>query len=282
VPVAFALVFSSVVVYGLTAARLARRLGLAGGPAAGGFLIAGASPVARLIGRVLREEGQRVTLVDTNRGNVAAATREGFETWALSAVSERVLERVEATGITRLLALTPNEEVNTLAALHFARVFGRSQVYQFAPEPHDDGERGVPGRTRDKVSQELHGRLLFTPGLAYETLGAFLAAGGVPQRVRFTDELTFASYRAAHAGRLVPMFLISAATGEWQVSTVDAPVEPAVGDTLISLVAPQPAPGGLAAAAEEDGEVDGEVTTGVPIAALPAVGGGGDGLGPSR
>jgi NhaP-type Na+/H+ or K+/H+ antiporter len=266
VPVTFAVVLSSVVVYGLTAARVARRLGLAGGPAAGGYLIAGASPLARLVARVLRDAGQRVMLVDTSRVNVAAATREGLEAAAESAVSERVLERVEATGITRLLALTPNEEVNTLAALHLARVFGRSQVYQLAPEERD-GRAGdvttaaavVGAADRAKVSRELHGRLLFTPGVTYEVLAGFLAAGGVPERVAFTDGETFAAYRAARAGRLIPMFLITAAR-EWRVNTVDAPLEPAAGDTLISLVAPQPARGGLrdagAEAKHENGGAD--------------------------
>jgi hypothetical protein len=55
------------------------------------------------------------------------------------------------------------------------------------------------------------------------------------------------------------MFLITAA-GEWRVNTVDAPVEPAAGDTLISLVAPQPARGGLrdagAEAKHENGGAD--------------------------
>jgi CPA1 family monovalent cation:H+ antiporter len=250
----------------LTAARVARRLGLAGGPAAGGYLIAGASPLARLVARVLRDAGQRVMLVDTSRVTVAAATREGLDAAAESAVSERVLERVEATGITRLLALTPNEEVNTLAALHLARVFGRSQVYQLAPEERD-GRAGdvttaaavVGAADRAKVSRELHGRLLFTPGVTYEVLAGFLAAGGVPERVAFTDGETFAAYRAARGGRFIPLFLITAA-GEWRVNTVDAPLEPATGDTLISLVAPQPARGGLRdAGAGEKHEIGGAV-----------------------
>jgi hypothetical protein len=258
VPVTFAVIVASVVVYGLTAALAARRLGLAGGPAAGGFLIAGASPLARLVARVLRDGGQQVMLVDTDRANVAAACREGLEVHALRAVSEQVLARVEATGITRLLALTPNEEVNTLAALHLARVFGRSEVYQLAPEEPDD-QYATPtagARDRDKVSQELHGWLLFTPGTTYEMLAGFLARGGVPERVRFTDALTFVDYRRGHAGRFIPMFLIPE-FGAWRVSTVDAPVDPRPGDTLVSLVAPQPAPGGVGAGSDDGGDSDG-------------------------
>ena len=67
VPVTFAVIVCTVVVYGLSAIPLARGLGLAkAGPA--GFLVIGANPLARSVATAVGAAGQRVVLVDTNPG----------------------------------------------------------------------------------------------------------------------------------------------------------------------------------------------------------------------
>lgn len=235
VPVTFAVIISTVIVYGLSASWVARMLGLSGGTSTG-FLIAGADPLARMVGRLIRDAGQHVVLVDTRHSNVAAARRDGLETHALSAVSEAVIERIDGKGVSRLLALTPNEEMNTLAALHFARLFGRSQVYQLAPEEPPPDQYAAT-RDRDQVSQELRGRLLFTPGTTYEMLTDWMARGAKPEMTQFTEEFTFEQYRESHRDRFIPMFLITE-EGAWRLSTVDSPVSPKPGQTLIALVLP--------------------------------------------
>ncbi len=148
VPVTCAVIISTVTVYGLGARTTARLLRLTGG---GGFLLAGANPLAQTIALALQKENVQVVMVDTNTTNVAAARMAGVPTHALSATSERVLEHIEGTGIGQLLAVTPNEEVNSLATLHFARHFGRSAVYQLSPA------RDVK-REKERVSHELHGQ----------------------------------------------------------------------------------------------------------------------------
>ena len=136
VPITFAVIIVTVTLYGLLSPMIARRLGLAR-PGAAGFLIAGAHPLARMIARELRDQGEVVAVVDTNRANIAEARLQGITTYAMSVLSEELLEKIEGTGIRQLLALTPNEEVNSLAAVHFARVFGRSNVYQLETETRE-------------------------------------------------------------------------------------------------------------------------------------------------
>ncbi len=242
VPVTFAVIISTVIVYGLGSSALARRLSLSGG-SKGGFLIAGANPVARLVGRILRDRGQQVMLLDTNAGNVALAKWDGLDADAISATSERALERTDGTGISRLLALTPSVDVNTLAALHFARLFGRSEVYQLTPDkrlkPADHvGESAASQREAqsERVSQELHGRVLFARGVTFETLGAMLAAGASVREIRISTTQSYDAMRKALGDALVPLFLISE-SGSWTVCTVDSAVRPNAGQTLIALVA---------------------------------------------
>jgi hypothetical protein len=256
VPVTFALIVATVTLNGLTASWLARRLGLAKGEG-GGFLIAGASEAARGIAKVLKDGGQQVVLVDTGQPNVAAAQAAGLEAYPLSINSELVLERIEGTGISRLLAMTPNGEVNSLAALHFSRLFGRSRVYQLSPEGRPEPAEGRHG---EKVSQELRGRLLFWPELSYPALAARVAMGARFTTTRFTAHYSFDDFRAAHgeAGDgFIPLFLVTEA-GEWIVITANELPTPRPGQALVSLVsAAADAPdGGRSEGDQADGAED--------------------------
>lgn len=244
VPVTFAVIICTVIVYGLTASWTARRLGLARASGAG-FLIAGANPLARAVAAALKAEGQQVALVDTNRANVAAARMQGLEAYTNSINSEIVLEQIEGTGIQRLLALTPNEGVNSLASVHFARLFGRSQVFQLASDPKERADNRE--KDRQKVSQELTGRVLFGKGLTYQVLAERLEAGAVFKKTAFTKEFGYDQFRARYAeGQVLPLFLITE-PGTFVVHTAGNPVEPKPGQSLISLVGPtviKPPPAG--------------------------------------
>ena len=248
VPVTFAVIVITVTVYGLTAIPLGKALGVAKGRGGGGFLIVGANPLARAIGEALRAGGQQVLMVDTNPQHAAAARLAGFDTLLNSAVGERVVERVEGTAIGTLLALTPNEEVNTLAAVHFGRVFGRSCVFQLA-QAGDDNRRatddggGPPRRRRRRwrASRELSGRTLFATGLDYHALADRLGGGRVDHTV-LSDTFGLDDFRVAHGPSAVPLFLVSA-DGTHVPFTAEQPPVPQPGTTLVSVVrteAPKP------------------------------------------
>jgi NhaP-type Na+/H+ or K+/H+ antiporter len=229
VSIIFAVIVCTVVVYGLGAQPLARRLGLTA-KGSGGFVFAGANELARAIAQALQQENRMVLLVDTSPANISAARLANLATFAQSATSEGAIERVEGSGINQLLALTPNEEVNSLAALHFGRIFGRSSVYQLAPEA-----RQASGG-KQKVSHELHGRVLFAPNLTYEALATRIARGAKIKRTKFTGEFTFERYNELNKGA-TPMFLITE-TGDLQVITSGMSLAPKAGQTLLSLVDP--------------------------------------------
>jgi NhaP-type Na+/H+ or K+/H+ antiporter len=227
VPLVFAVIVCTVLVYGLGAKPLARWLGLTA-KGSGGFVIAGANELARAIAEALQQESRMVLLVDTNPANISAARLANLGTFPQSATSEGVLERVEGSGINQLLALTPNEEVNALAALHFSRIFGRSNVYQLAPEAREAKEG------KQKVSHELSGRVLFAPNLTYESLATRIARGAKIKRTKFSAEFTYERYNEMNKGA-TPLFLINEA-GDLLVITSDFALAPKAGQTLVSLV----------------------------------------------
>ena len=74
VPVVFLTIFITIAVYGLTAGRISRAVGLSD-PDPQGLLILGANPLAVAVGQAVQQEGFRVLLNDRDAGNVAARPR---------------------------------------------------------------------------------------------------------------------------------------------------------------------------------------------------------------
>lgn len=228
VPVTFLVIIGTVTIYGLTATPLARWLGIAT-PNPQGALIIGAHPWARAIAGTLQEQNYPVLVVDTVHPHIAAARMAGLPTHYASILSETVLDEIDLGGIGRLLALTDNDEVNALAALHFADVFGRAEVYQLPLE----GSESTPS---DEISQQLRGRLLFGAGMTYARLTAHAATGAVIKKTHLTEQFDFKAFQELYGENAIPLFLIME-NGDLTVFTADDPPEPRPGQKLISLVA---------------------------------------------
>lgn len=78
-------------------------------------LIIGAGVVARRIGAVL-QRSMPVTLLDTNRANLVAGRNEGLTVHAGNGLDEYALESAGIDKALRVVAATPNAEVNVLTA----------------------------------------------------------------------------------------------------------------------------------------------------------------------
>ncbi len=150
VPLVFFVILGTVTIYGLLGAPIAFRLGLAV-PQPQGILIPGAQDWARALAETLKAAGVEVMLADTNAGNIRAARMAGLRTYLGSPTSDLADERIDLSGIGRLLALTPNHNVNTLAALHYRPLFGRAGGLSACIRRH-----GQP-RRRPSNGRELRG-----------------------------------------------------------------------------------------------------------------------------
>ena len=223
----YLVIVATVTVYGLTLAPLARRLGLSNENPQG-ILFAGASRAVREIATAVREEGYAVLLVDTNPRNNTAARMAGLPVLLDSIDSEFVRDEVDLGGLGRLLAVTPNDEVNTLAALEWAERFGRAETYQLAvPEMAAD--------KRDAAKPSRRGRTLFDRPLTWAQLDARFAAGAKVKRTLLSDTFTYDDFLARHGDDAVPLFRVDEA-GQLLVAASDAPFHPRPGQKLISLV----------------------------------------------
>ncbi len=226
-PVTFYVIILTVVFYGLGAGFFARVLGVAMAKPSG-FLIIGASSWAMEIATALKEAGLKVVLVDTNRGSVTTARMMGLSAYYGSGLSESVFKEIDMEGIGRLLAMTPNNETNSLAILHFKHIFNSSELYQLAPD-HDVEE--AEGKT---ISSHLHGRFLFGQGCDYWSLSRRFARGASVKKTKLTTEFGYDDFLRRYSSA-TPLFLISV-TGELSVFTRGATPNIGAGQTLISII----------------------------------------------
>ncbi|MCA9934062.1 MAG: cation:proton antiporter [Ardenticatenaceae bacterium] len=228
VPLTFLVIVGSVLFYGLTAGPVARRLGLAElNPQ--GLLFVGGHALARRLATAVQELGFRVVLIDTNWQNIVAGQMEGLDMHHGDALSEDVLEECEFDGIGRLLALTSNNEVNSLAALHFPEVFGRAAVYQLPL-----GARNVAEKLQNKPSH-LRGRFLFNAQATYHELMKRFNDGATVKVTALTPQFTYEDYQAHYGNEALPLMLLNG-RNELLLFTVNDPPVPRPGHRLISLV----------------------------------------------
>jgi NhaP-type Na+/H+ or K+/H+ antiporter len=221
VPVIFLVIVGTVTIYGLSAGPLAIRLGLST-PNPQGVLMVGAHRFVRALAEVLQELGLTVRLVDTNPLLASRARMQGLPVHQGSAVSEQADEELDLAGVGRIFAMTPNDEVNALCALHYTHLFGRGEVYQLAARS-------------DALARHLRGRVLFGEEWNYSVLDERVAAGATVKATSLTEQFDFDAWREEHGANAVPLLLLDA-EGKLVAWTVDHQLEPAPGHTLIALV----------------------------------------------
>lgn len=227
VPNTFLVIIGTVAVYGFTAPLMARKLNVAQADPQG-VLIVGAHSWGIKIAKVLKEKGFRTAIVDTNRSAIYKARMEDIPVFHGTALAKDIFDRVNFNGIGKLIALTPNDEANALAVLHFSEFFGREELYQIAPEQTEK-------REDDKFSpQHLRGRFIFGNKTSYASLNKRFAGGSILKSSKLTEEYNLEKFKKRYKD-CVPLFLITE-DKKLKVFSSDMDFEPKAGHTIIALV----------------------------------------------
>lgn len=244
-PITFTVIVFTVAIYGLSARPLSRYLGVSEGNPQG-VLFVGAHPPARAIARSIQDLGYRVLLVDSNWEHTQAARMEGLPTYFGNILNEEV-DSLDLSGIGRLMAMTPNDEVNSLATLHFREVFGRSEVYQLPCHP---------SVRSDAVPLHLRGRLLFSSDMTFSQLCDLFQEGMEVKVTPLTTTFTFEAFRKHYDKAALPLFLQDE-QGQLMIFATDQPPVPKDSQTIISLIrsgsVPAPAQTVIAQTGQEPG-----------------------------
>ena len=161
-PLAFAMVFATVVLHGFTIGPLSRYLGLAR-KAKPGTLIVGVNPWSIDMAETLKESGVDVILADSNWRRLKPAREAGMETFFGEVLSEEAEMRLDHTRFETVIALSANEPYNALVCGHFAPELGRHRVFQLSSQ---DGEDEDPRA----IGTAARGRTLIKRGRSYDAL----------------------------------------------------------------------------------------------------------------
>ncbi|NNE43521.1 MAG: sodium:proton antiporter, partial [Gemmatimonadetes bacterium] len=110
----FLVIAITVTVQGLTGGFIAKWLGVR--RVTKGIAILGAGPLARAVGRSLRDAGEEVLFLDSNPDASHAAESEDFKVVFGNGLEESTMLRAGMDGLAGCIGLTPNAEVNLLFA----------------------------------------------------------------------------------------------------------------------------------------------------------------------
>ncbi|MBL4698928.1 MAG: sodium:proton antiporter [Phycisphaerales bacterium] len=228
VPITFSVIIGTVAFYGLTTPWAAKLLGVADNNPQGVVFI-GASTWVRSIARVLVSRDIKVLLIDTNRQNTRDARMAHLPALQDNILTITDIGQLDLRGIGSVFATTPNDEVNTLALQRFKGFFESSKLYKL---PIRKVKKGTEEHSSDRW------RTLFHPEADFAGLESRIHNGWVVKATTISDEFTYDDYHTLYGSAAIPLFTITSG-GTMSISTIDKPVEPEPGDTIIALVNPE-------------------------------------------
>jgi hypothetical protein len=145
-----------------------------------------------------------------------------------NALAEKLRDEIDYSGLGRLLAVTPNAEVNALVCIRYLEDFGRKEVYQLAFPAGRKGRHEV-------LPEGQHGRLPFSKGADFSLLSDVFGSGSRIKTTPLTKEFDFEAFKAEHGDVAIPLFVLKP-QGALQVCTAEEPPHPSPGDSIVSIV----------------------------------------------
>ncbi len=179
VPYTFVVIIATVTVYGLSANPVARLLKVAK-PQPNGVLFLGAHSWSLDLACQLQELGLKVMVADSNWENISKARKRNLESYHGNILSEFAMDEINFDGIGKLFALTQNDEVNALASIRFAEIFGSSNVFQLP-------QSALSIHKESETTEALGGRILFSNEWNHSAIEDFMSNPNQLALYRITD-----------------------------------------------------------------------------------------------
>jgi NhaP-type Na+/H+ or K+/H+ antiporter len=225
--IAFLTIALTVTLQGLTAAPVARLLGLHSMTGRRAIVI-GAGPLALKLAEVLQRHQRPVVLVDRNAALVEQARVAGFEALEGNALDEATLDYAGAEEAETLIAVTTNSEVNALAA-HLAHdAFGVERAYPALGHP----SRGAGPRLLERVG----GRVAFGRPVDVRELDVALERGEARLlQIRVPPGIRGRSVGSRGAKPLPDSIIVVARIRGGSIEIVNAHLEWQGGDELVLM-----------------------------------------------
>ncbi len=192
----FLTIIMTVFAQGLTARAVARLLGVTSSSATG-VVIVGCNALGLTIGRLFKDRGESVVIIDTDQAACEKAEAEGFSVYVGSALNGEILEEAGLSSIGTFLAVTNNGEVNSVIAERAQEEFQPPRVFAVLPRR----ESGEAAKNRGELR---------TPRLPVKQWNTFITDDAVERGTyEFTAEAITAQRdqvnRLIREGDMVPL-----------------------------------------------------------------------------
>ena len=191
-PLAFAMVFTTVVLHGFTIGPMARALGLARKEKPG-VLVVGANAWSVEFAKALEQSDVEVIVADSNYRRLKSTRDAGLDIFMGEVLSEDAEIKLDHARFSTVIALSTNDSYNALVCSHFAPEVGRHMVYQLSI--NDDEENDDRG-----LSSNARGRTLIRRGRTYDSLIRDQYRGWEFARTRLTDKYSLEQFRKDRPG----------------------------------------------------------------------------------
>ena len=234
VPLAFAVVFATVLAHGFSISPMARMLGLVA-TSRPGALIVGASPWTTALGKLLHDLKVPVLLADSNWNHLRAPRLSGLPTYFGEVLSEASEHSVNLSQFGALVAATDNDAYNALVCSNLAPEIGRARVYQTGPLQGNGGEESR------SLAITVRGAYLFEAEHGIDELNRRLALGWTFNKTTLTREFSLQSLADTLPNDAFIVCVIKA-NGEPVFAAKDKQIKPVAGEVVVSFSPPDGLP----------------------------------------
>ena len=228
VPITFIVIVGTVALYGLTAAPLARMLKVAQENPQGVLMVGGHSWALELA-KVLKTNQFQVAIIDTNREDIYNARMAKVSAYHGSVLSESLIDDLRLEGIGKLLALTSNNEANSLACLHLRDIFDSKELFQLKPKEK------LKSTDKTFSPKYLRGRYLFGDKINFDYLDEKFSSGAIIKTSKLTEEFNYESYLKHYNNDVFILFIITE-DKQLNVVTADMNLNPKPNQSIIAIV----------------------------------------------
>ncbi|MEM1283497.1 MAG: cation:proton antiporter [Chlamydiota bacterium] len=219
-PITFGIIIGTVIFYSFFTPLAAHYLGVTSSSEKK-IIIIGANELARAIGRVLVKEEFEVQLIDPNYWKVAESRQYTLPVFrgTFLEYEKQFPENIEATDL--VLALTENNDINSLAMIHLRRHLEESKLYQLSA-------------CTDKIQESLMGQHLFGEKNDFASLLALVREGYEVKCTKLSTNFSYEDWKEKHLGQGILLFQINK-NGLLIPQTLENPLTPKTSGKIIYL-----------------------------------------------
>lgn len=222
-PLAFLIVAFTVVLHGFSIKPLAQALGLTSTKSKG-VLIVGGSKGAEDLAKALTAQERPVLISDRNWSLLRGARQQNIEVYYGEILSETAEYTIDMNKYSHILALTDNDDYNTLICTDFAPHYGRNYVFQLKPATHENEGKKMP---------ETIGGRIFGQGLSYQDFEKKIREGARVQSTRLSEAFTLAHYQEQNPESLI--LAIVPEKGDINILKRDSKLTANAGDVVLAM-----------------------------------------------